>query len=171
MFKIEALIWVSFSGALTFQPKSSIQEHRNELPNSYQTCAWYTWYMFPKQCEETKNQPSNSTSCSDNAHACWFLWCVHYIQDLKWRLHFQIGVAFEGLFWERNIILKGVEDFNLEHCPSTLGFIYTHFLWGFIDASVQESSPSLIILLVQRITWWYHNQYSGGHNLKVIDES
>ena len=27
-------------------------------------------------------------------YACWFLWRAYYIEDFKWRLHFQFGVAF-----------------------------------------------------------------------------
>ena len=70
-----------------------------------------------------KNQPSNSTSsCSDNAlHLLGS--CdgqIKLIEDFKWCLHFQSGVAFwkailrdvyfEGPNWH----LKGIEDFNLE---------------------------------------------------------
>ena len=27
-------------------------------------------------------------------YACWFLWRADYVEDFKWRLHFQFGVAF-----------------------------------------------------------------------------
>ena len=27
-------------------------------------------------------------------YTCWFLWQAYYIEDIKWRLHFQFGVAF-----------------------------------------------------------------------------
>ena len=37
---------------------------------------------------------------------CWFLWRAYCIEDFRWRLHFQSGLRFEGLFWER-YILKG----------------------------------------------------------------
>jgi hypothetical protein len=40
-----------------------------------------------------KDQPSNSTSCSDNALCLSFLWHAIYIEDFKWCLHFQFGVA------------------------------------------------------------------------------
>jgi hypothetical protein len=38
-----------------FKSTTSIQEYRNEIQNSYKTC------------RKIKNQPSDSTSCSDNA--------------------------------------------------------------------------------------------------------
>ena len=43
-----------------------------------------------------KNQPSNSTSCSDNALSLLVLVAgrADYIEDFKWRLHFEFGVAF-----------------------------------------------------------------------------
>ena len=34
--------------------KTSIQEYRNEIRNSYWTCAWIIWYMFPVQCHERR---------------------------------------------------------------------------------------------------------------------
>ena len=34
--------------------------------------------------------------------ACWFLWRAYYIEDSKWHLHFQFGVAF----WE--VVLREV---------------------------------------------------------------
>jgi hypothetical protein len=38
-------------------------------------------------------------------------WHAYYIEDFKWRLHFQFRVAFEGLFWEM-YILKGKITFE-----------------------------------------------------------
>ena len=74
--RLKALVWVSFWRALRFQrfswragsnPRRWSKKYRNEIRNSYWTCAWVIWYMFSVRCEELKNQPSNSTSCSDNA--------------------------------------------------------------------------------------------------------
>ena len=51
-----------------FKSKTPIQEYRNEIRNSYQTCARIMWYMFQVQCEESRsNHLSHSTSCIDNA--------------------------------------------------------------------------------------------------------
>jgi hypothetical protein len=43
-----------------------------------------------------KNQPSNSTSCSDNALLLLVLMVgkLTYTEDFKWCLHFRFGVAF-----------------------------------------------------------------------------
>jgi hypothetical protein len=57
----------ALQGKGCFKLKTSIQEYRIGIQNSYQTCAWIIWYMFPGIMWEIKNQPSNSTSCSDNA--------------------------------------------------------------------------------------------------------
>ena len=58
--------------------------------------------------------------------ACWFWWWVDYIEDFKWCLHFQFGVAFwkvvlRCIFWRAKSRLKGIEDFNLEHCSACCG--------------------------------------------------
>ena len=42
-------------------------------------------------------------------YACWFLWWTNYIEDFKWRLHFQFGVAF----WR--VVLR-VVHFEGPHC-------------------------------------------------------
>ena len=52
-----------------------------------------------------------------------FLWLAYCIEDFKWRLHSNLGLRFEELFWERYILtgqitfeaLKGIEVFDLEH--------------------------------------------------------
>ena len=70
-----------------------------------------------------KIQPYNSSSCSDNALHLLVLVVGNrlYIEDFKWWLHFQSGVAFwkgcfeRGVFWSAKSCLKGKEDFNLEH--------------------------------------------------------
>ena len=61
-----------------------------------------------------KNQPSNSTSYSDNALRLLVYVACKYIEDFKWRLHFQSGVAFwrvilrEVYFWRPKSRLKGI---------------------------------------------------------------
>ena len=129
VFKIEALIWVSFSKALKFQTfsskgcfksKTSIQEHRNEIHNSYQTCAWI---MFSVQCEEIRLDHLALLLAVTMPYTCWFLWHANSIEGFKWRLQFGIwgcvlkGCFERGIFWRPKSRLKGIEDFNLEHCP------------------------------------------------------
>ena len=69
-----------------------------------------------------KNQPSNITSCSDNALRLLVLVAGRLYSGLQVRSSFcNLGLRFEGLFWERYMLkgqsrLKGIEDFNLEHC-------------------------------------------------------
>ena len=53
-----------------------------------------------------KNQPSNSTSCNDNTLRLLVLVVGRYIENFTCHLHFNLGLRFEGLFWER-YILKG----------------------------------------------------------------
>jgi hypothetical protein len=54
----------------------------------------------------------------------WFLWHADYIEDFKWRLHFQFKVALwraisrEVYIWRAKSRLKGIENFNLEHRSS-----------------------------------------------------
>ena len=77
-----------------FKSKTSIQEHRNEIQNSYQTCAWIIWYIFPIQCEKLRTNHLTLLHVVTVPYACWFLWRAYYIEDFKWHLHFQFGVAF-----------------------------------------------------------------------------
>ena len=81
-----------------------------------------------------KNQPSNSTSCGDNALRLLVLvTCILY-----WRLQvtssFPIwgcilkGCLERGIYWRAKSHLKGIDDFNLEHChqrkvPTRIGYI------------------------------------------------
>jgi hypothetical protein len=54
-------------------------------------------------------------------YACWFLRWADYIEDFKWRLFFQFGVAFQRVvlrevyIWRAKLRSKGIEDFNLKH--------------------------------------------------------
>ena len=49
--------------------------------------------MFPIQCEELRNNHLTALLVVTMPYACWLLWRVDYI-DFKWRLPFQLGVAF-----------------------------------------------------------------------------
>ena len=77
--------------------------------------------MFLVQCEEFKNQPSNSTSCSDNALCLLVLvTCILYWGFQVTSLFSIWGCVLKGcfergIFWRARSRLKGIEDFNLEH--------------------------------------------------------
>ena len=94
-----------------FKSKTSIQEYRNKIQNSYWTCAWIIWYMFPVQCEELRIDHLTLLLVATFPYACWFLWWTNYIDEFKWRLPFPFGVAF----WRAKSRLKGIKDFDLEH--------------------------------------------------------
>ena len=63
-------------------------------------------YMFSVQCEEIKNHHLTLLLVVTMPYTCWFLCRVYYIEDFKWRLHFQFGVAF-GRVVLRGVFLKG----------------------------------------------------------------
>ena len=67
-------------------------------------CMNYIWYMFPSVMWRIKNQLSHSTSWSDNALCL----CGGQIilRTSSGLFIFNLGLCFEGLFWER-YILKG----------------------------------------------------------------
>ena len=103
VFKIEVLIWVSFWRALKFQPfrwrvgsnlRRQSKNIENEIQNSYQTCARIIWYIFSIQCEELRINQLTPLLVVTIPYTCWFLWRVDYIENFKWRLHFQFGVVF-----------------------------------------------------------------------------
>ena len=88
-----------------FKSKISIQEYRNEIQNLYWTCAWIIWSMFPVQCEELRMNYLTLLLVVTIPYACWFLWRANYIENFKWHLHFQFGVAFWRVIL-REVFLK-----------------------------------------------------------------
>ena len=50
--------------------------------------------MFPRQCEELRINHLTPLLVVTVPYASWFLWQADHIEDFKWRLHFQLGVAF-----------------------------------------------------------------------------
>ena len=87
-----------------FKSKTPIQQYRTELQNWYWSCSWIIWYMFSIQCEELRINHLTPLLVVTVPYACWFLWRVDYTEDFKWCLHFNLGLRFEGLFWERYIV-------------------------------------------------------------------
>ena len=86
-----------------FRSKTSIQEYRNEMQNSYWTCAWIIWYMFSVHCEESRIDHLTPRLVVTMPYACWFLWRADNIDDFKWYLQFQIGfcrVALREVYFE-----------------------------------------------------------------------
>ena len=77
-----------------FKSKTSIQEYKIEIQNSYWTWAWIICYVFSVQCEESRINHLTQLLVVTMPYACWFLWQAYYVDDFKWRLHFQFGVAF-----------------------------------------------------------------------------
>ena len=50
--------------------------------------------MFPWQCEDLSINHLTLLLVMTMPYASWFLWRADYIEDFKWHLHFQLGVAF-----------------------------------------------------------------------------
>ena len=101
-----------------FKSKTSIQEYRNEIQSSYEPRAWIIPYTFMVQCEELRINHLTPFLVVTIPYACWFLWRANYIDNFKWCLHFQVGVALERAILREAYYEgpKGIEDFNLEHC-------------------------------------------------------
>jgi hypothetical protein len=118
-----ALKFQPFSWKVGSNPRRRSKNIEIEIQNSYLTRAWVIWYMFPVRCEELENQPSNSTSCSDNALCLLVLVASKLYWGLQVRSSFSIwgcimkGCVEGGMFWRAKSRLKGIEDFNLEHWP------------------------------------------------------
>ena len=96
-----------------------------------------------------KNQPSNSTSCSDNALHLLILVAGRLYWGLQLTSSFPIwGCILKGcferyIFWRAKSRLKGIEDFNLEHCPKV----------GFINKACFSLQVSWILPLMFTVVW------------------
>ena len=145
MFEIEDLIWVSFWKGLKFQHFSwrngsnlSCQSKNIEMKFKkfmLNLCMNYMIHVSSTMWR-IKNQPSNSTSCSDNTLRL----LVFVMGKLYWGLQvissFSIcgcvlkGCLERGIFWRAKSRLKGIEDFNLKHCiPCIHLYIMPSGLW------------------------------------------
>ena len=51
--------------------------------------------MYSVQCQELRINHPTPLLVVTIPYGCWFLWRANYIQDFKWCLHFQFGVAVE----------------------------------------------------------------------------
>ena len=59
-----------------------------------QFCAWIMLYIFLVQYGEFKVKHLILLLVVTMPYACWYLWRADYIEEFKWRLRFQFGVAF-----------------------------------------------------------------------------
>ena len=82
-------------------------------------------------------------------YACWFLWLADYIEDFKWHLDFQFGVAFWRVVLREVYLETFIEDFNLEHSGA-------HDPWEF------SQGPNLNI----KIDVWIRKPSTSFHELK-----
>ena len=120
MFKIEALGWVSFWRALKFETfgwwaGSNLRHQSKNIEIKYKAhikplhATWYIHISNPMW--RIKNQPSNSTSCSDNALCLLVL----VVGRLYWGLQvtssnpFRFGVAFWKVIL-REVYFEGPHD-------------------------------------------------------------
>ena len=76
----------------------------------------------------TKKQPSNSTSCSNNALHLLVVVAGRLYRGLQVMSSFSIwgcivkGCFEIGIFWRAKLHLKGIEDVNLEHWNQPFGW-------------------------------------------------
>ena len=103
----------------SFKSKTSIQEYRNENTKLIlNLCMNYVVHVSSTMWR-IKNQPSNSTSCSDNALRLLVLVAGKLYWGLQVTSSFSIwgcvlkGCFERGIFWRAKLRLKGIEDFNL----------------------------------------------------------
>ena len=135
VFKIEALIWVSFARALKFQPsnfKHSVEglvqiQDVNPRIQKWNTklilnlCMKYMVHVSNTMWR-IKNQPSNSTSCSENGLRLLVLVAGQLYWGLQVLSSFSswdcvLKSYFErGVFWRAKSRLKALKTFNLGHC-------------------------------------------------------
>ena len=115
VFKIEALIWVSFWRAVKFQPFNrrvgwNLRRRSKNIEMKYKThmkcCAWIIWYMFLLQCEELRINHVTLFLVATVPYTCWFLWRQIILRTSSDVFVFNLGLRFERLFWE-GYILKG----------------------------------------------------------------
>jgi hypothetical protein len=102
-----------------FKSKTSIQEYRNGNTKLILNLCMNYMVHVSSTIWKIRNRSSNSISCSDNALSLWFLWRAYNVEDFKWRLHFQIGVAFwrvvlrEVYFEGPNYVWRALKTSNL----------------------------------------------------------
>ena len=112
MFKIEALVWVSFWKDFKFQPfnwwvgsNPRCQSKNIEMKKIARIKLVHELYGTCFQlieCEELRIKYLTPLLVVTMPHTCWFLWWADCIEAFKWCLHSQYGVTF----WR--VVLKEV---------------------------------------------------------------
>ena len=87
-----------------FKSKTSFQEYKKRNKKlTLKLCMNYRVHVLSTRWR-IKNNHLTPLLVVTMPYACCFLLLVDYIEDFKWSLHFQFGLRFEGLFWERYIL-------------------------------------------------------------------
>ena len=131
MFKIEAVIWVSFWRLLKLERFSwrvgsnpRCQSKNIEMKNTklkLKLCMNYVVHVSSTMWR-IRIQPSHTTTCSDNALRLLVLVTGKLYWGLQVTSSFSIwGCVLKGCFegsliWRAKSRLKGIEDFNLRQC-------------------------------------------------------
>ena len=86
--------------------------------------------MFPVQRKKLKINHLTPLLAVTMPYDCWFLLQVDYIEDFKWRSHFQLGVVF----WR--VVLKEVYFERIEDFRWRLHFQYGDSLKGCFERGI-----------------------------------
>ena len=144
--------------------------------------------MFSVKCEELKINHRTSFLVVTMPYACWFLWLAYYIEDFKWHLHFQFGVAFwrvvlrEVYFEGPNRVWRALKTsiLNTDREPQgllfeLLGMASIHHTWAAVKiissscASCNLAAPiSLYPPCCQFTTSWISGLFSLCRIFKMI---
>ena len=122
------------------------------------------WYMFPVQCEEIRINHLTLLLVVTMPYACWFLWRADYIEDFKWRLHFQFGVAL----WR--VVLREVyfEGSNRVWRALKTSILNTaSFCMWILDICYSNGNATRVCpfnhVVVDRLVWSPFREESQGH--------
>ena len=101
------------------QSKNIEMRNKTHIYELYDACFEYI-------SEELRNNHLTLLLVMTMPYAWWFLWWEDCIEDFKWRCHFQFGVAFwrvvfeRGIFWRAKSRLKGIETSILNTSSKSL---------------------------------------------------
>ena len=119
--------------------------------------------MFPVKCEGLRTDHLIPLLIVTMPYACWFLWPVGKVYwGLQVTSSFSIwGCILKGcfercIFWRAKSCLKGIEDFNLEHCilsshskkreaNTKQTLVYKRISWR-VDCAARTKSVFLVLI-------------------------
>ena len=144
-----------------FKFNTSIQEYSDDIQNSYWTCAWIIWYMFPIQCEELRiNHLTSLLVMTVSALrllmlvTCKVYWRLQVTSSFSIRGCIWEGCFGRGIVWRAKSCSKGIEDFNLGTLsqlslliPDSILLTYSH---GHFTHEAQSPWP----LHFKHSLWW-----------------